>query len=56
MYREAGELAFLEEQLGLSVSSMDGECLKICLGDLFSSECFESLLLELLARLRAMKE
>lgn len=56
MYSEAGELAALEEMLGLSVASKDGQCVKICLGDLFSPECFESILLELLNQIQVVED
>ena len=52
LYTEAGELALLEQEIGLSVDSLDGQCFKLCLAELFNIDCFFSLKDVLLAKLK----
>jgi hypothetical protein len=55
LYAEAGELSILERELGLSVDSPDGQCLKLCLGELFSVDCLYSIRDVLLDRLKNLE-
>ncbi len=55
LYGEAGKLAAIEENLGLSIESVDGQCFKVCLSELFGKECFYSLREVLLKKLKEVE-